>query len=151
MPPSSSNQDPRQWNAIWKLDLPEKIKIFMSMAVKNLLPTAENLWRRKIVPDPICQRCKRGVETSIHAMVECKAARKIRQLSLIAAVEITASQGWNIWCISWYNKAPEQKGDRVGGCILVGYVERKRPFPLQKGKIGCFNLSCQSWRCSRSL
>ncbi|KAH9650223.1 putative reverse transcriptase/RNA-dependent DNA polymerase [Citrus sinensis] len=96
---SSSNPDPRQWNAIWKLDLPEKIKIFMWRAVKNLLPTAENLWKRKEVPDPICQRCKRGVETSVHAMVECKAARKIGQLSHHAAEEITASHGRNMFDI----------------------------------------------------
>ncbi|KAK9209014.1 hypothetical protein WN944_001375 [Citrus x changshan-huyou] len=95
--PNNSNPDPRQWNAIWKLDLPKKIKIFMWRAVKNLLPTAENLWRMKVVPDPICQICKRGVETYFHAMVECKAARKIRQFSHHAAVEITASQGRNMF------------------------------------------------------
>ncbi|KAH9741755.1 putative reverse transcriptase/RNA-dependent DNA polymerase [Citrus sinensis] len=97
--PSSSNLEPRQWNAIWKLDLPEKIKIFMWRAVKNLLPTAENLWKRKVVPDPICQRCKRGVETSVHAMVKCKAAKKIRQLSHHAAEETTASHGRNMFDI----------------------------------------------------
>ena len=30
-------------------------------------------------------------------MVECKTARKIRQLSPLADVEITASQGWNMF------------------------------------------------------
>ncbi|KAH9681143.1 putative reverse transcriptase/RNA-dependent DNA polymerase [Citrus sinensis] len=90
---NSSNPKPSQWNAIWKLDLPEKLKIFMWRAAKNLLPTAKNLWKRKIIPNPTCQRCNQGVETGFHALVECKAARKIRQHSSLAAVEIPSSHG----------------------------------------------------------
>ncbi|KAH9770469.1 putative reverse transcriptase/RNA-dependent DNA polymerase [Citrus sinensis] len=89
--PSSSNPKPSQWNAIWKLDLLEKLKIFMWRAAKNLLPTAENLWKRKVIPNPTCQRCNQGVETGFHAPVECKAARKIRQHSSLAAVEMPSS------------------------------------------------------------
>ncbi|KAH9672717.1 putative reverse transcriptase/RNA-dependent DNA polymerase [Citrus sinensis] len=89
--PSSSKPKPSQWNAIWKLDLPDKLKIFMWRAAKNLLPTAENLWKRKVIPNPTCQRCNQGVETSFHALVECKAAKKIRQHSSLAAVERPSS------------------------------------------------------------
>ncbi|KAH9744054.1 putative reverse transcriptase/RNA-dependent DNA polymerase [Citrus sinensis] len=89
--PSSSNPDPRQWNAIWKLDLPEKIRIFMWRAVKNLLPTAENLWKKEGGARPNMSKMQAGNGNSVHAMVECKAARKIRQLSHHAAEEITAS------------------------------------------------------------
>ena len=91
--PSSSNPKPSQWNAIWKLDLPEKLKIFIWRAAKNLLPTAENLWKRKVIPNPTCQRCNLGVETGFHALIECKAARKIRQHSSLVAVEMPPSHG----------------------------------------------------------
>lgn len=74
---STSDSSSKQWKVLWSLDLPEKIKIFMWRAAKNLLPFAENLWKRRILQDPICQRCKRNVETVSHALLACKAAKNI--------------------------------------------------------------------------
>ncbi|KAH9668523.1 reverse transcriptase domain-containing protein [Citrus sinensis] len=74
---SSSASSPQRWNNLWSLNLLEKIKIFMWRASKNLLPTAENLWKRKCLQDPICKRCCRSVETIHHALMECKATKKI--------------------------------------------------------------------------
>lgn len=51
----------------------------MWRAVKNLLPTTSNLWRRKIVESPICQRCKLKSEDVIHALLEYKAAKKVQK------------------------------------------------------------------------
>ncbi|KAH9688162.1 reverse transcriptase domain-containing protein [Citrus sinensis] len=67
----------KYWSALWTLELPEKLKIFMWRASNNLLPSAENLWKRKVVEEPTCKRCKLSVETISHALLECKAARKI--------------------------------------------------------------------------
>ncbi|KAH9723367.1 rnase h domain-containing protein [Citrus sinensis] len=53
----------------------------MWRALKNILPTAENLWKRKSLQEPICQRCKHKVESVSHALIECKAARKIWDLA----------------------------------------------------------------------
>ncbi|KAH9768568.1 putative reverse transcriptase/RNA-dependent DNA polymerase [Citrus sinensis] len=53
----------------------------MWRVIKNILPTAENLWKRKSLQDPICQRCKKEVETIKHVLVECKAARKVWELA----------------------------------------------------------------------
>ncbi|KAH9679641.1 putative reverse transcriptase/RNA-dependent DNA polymerase [Citrus sinensis] len=75
--PCSSDSSLSQWNVIWAAELPEKIKIFMWRAVKNLLPTASNLWRRKIVGSPICRRCGVKNEDVIHALLDCKVAKKV--------------------------------------------------------------------------
>ena len=75
--PCSSDSSLSQWNIIWATELPEKNKIFMWRAVKNLLPTTSNLWRKKIVESPICQRCGVKSEDVIHALLECKAAKKV--------------------------------------------------------------------------
>lgn len=75
--PSSSNNSSKNWNALWALDLPEKVKIFMWKAALNIMPIAENLWKRKIIKEPICQRCRKGVETISHALFECKVSKKI--------------------------------------------------------------------------
>lgn len=45
--PGCSGNILNQWNVIWTLDLPEKIKIFIWRATNNLLPTAENLWKKE--------------------------------------------------------------------------------------------------------
>ena len=63
------------------LDLPANVKIFMWRALKNILPTAENLWKRKSLKEPICQICKLQVESVSHALIECKAAKKIWDLA----------------------------------------------------------------------
>ncbi|KAH9782560.1 reverse transcriptase domain-containing protein [Citrus sinensis] len=80
--PSSSMTGKNQWNIIWSLALPEKIRIFAWRAAKNILPSAENLWKRRVIQEPTCQVCKFGVENVFHALVECKAARKIWRLTL---------------------------------------------------------------------
>ena len=74
---SCSEISNQYWSALWSLELPEKLKIFMWRASNNLLPSTENLWKRKVVEEPTCKRCKISVETISHALLECKAARKI--------------------------------------------------------------------------
>ncbi|KAH9657894.1 putative reverse transcriptase/RNA-dependent DNA polymerase [Citrus sinensis] len=76
-PPTSSAGASQEWQNLWKLNLPGKIKIFVWKAAKTFLPTAENLWRRKILQEPICTICKEGREDVFHALMECKLARKI--------------------------------------------------------------------------
>ena len=63
------------------MELPEKIKIFMWRAVKNLLPTTKNLCKRRVLQDPICSRCKMKVESTVHAILECKPARQMWKLT----------------------------------------------------------------------
>lgn len=79
--PTNSENGYRHWKFLWMLDLPKKIKIFMWSVMKNILPTAKHLWKGKSLQDPICQRCKKEVETIKHVLVECKAARKVCELA----------------------------------------------------------------------
>lgn len=74
---SNSGNNPRHWNTLWSLEIPEKVKIFMWRAIKNLLPSAKNLWKRKVLQESICQRCNRNVESINHALLDCKVAKKI--------------------------------------------------------------------------
>ncbi|KAL9411912.1 hypothetical protein AB3S75_045503 [Citrus x aurantiifolia] len=82
--PSCSNHDQNQWRFIWKLAMPEKVKIFLWRAAHDLLPTAENLWKKKVLQEPMCQSCCCHVETVSHALVECNMARKIWSYSNLA-------------------------------------------------------------------
>ena len=75
--PSCSNPNPSQWNVIWKLKIPEKVKIFLWRAAKNILPTTENLWKKRVMQEAICPVCRSGWENTVHALVDCKIARKV--------------------------------------------------------------------------
>jgi len=65
------------WKIIWKLKVPWVIHLFLWRACNNILPTKENLLRRKIVTDPFCPLCGREVETSGHVLWSCVAARAV--------------------------------------------------------------------------
>ena len=45
------------WKRLWKLHLPNKIKIFGWRACHDILPTKENLARRRITRDSVCELC----------------------------------------------------------------------------------------------
>ena len=79
--PSCSSENDKSWHAIWYLQLPEKVKIFMWRAANNLLATAGNLWKRTVVQLPWCQRCKLTKETVFHTLYDCKASKKIWRLT----------------------------------------------------------------------
>ena len=53
----------------------------MWRAANNLLATAENLWKRKVVQFPWCQRCKKTRETICHMLFECKVSKQIWRLT----------------------------------------------------------------------
>lgn len=56
----------------------------MWRAAQNLLPTAENLWKRKIVQQPWCQRCGKQGENVSHALLNCKASQKTWRITAFA-------------------------------------------------------------------
>ncbi|KAH9758687.1 hypothetical protein KPL71_016758 [Citrus sinensis] len=79
--PTSSAAAQNQWNTIWLLTLPEKIRIFTWRAAKNLLPSAENLWKRKVIQEPVCHFCNNKLETVFHALMGCKVVQKIWKIT----------------------------------------------------------------------
>ena len=66
------------WARIWKLHAPNKIKVFGWRACQNILPTCENLVRRRIIEDDICNICHRFPKIAIHALWECGVAQDMR-------------------------------------------------------------------------
>ena len=65
------------WGKIWKLHIPNKIKVFGWRACQNILPTREKLARRHIVEDSTCELCKRAKESVLHALRECSVAMDV--------------------------------------------------------------------------
>jgi hypothetical protein len=59
---------------IWKLRIPNAIKMFVWKACCNILPTRVNLKRRKIIENDICTR---NVETARHVLWDCVSAQDV--------------------------------------------------------------------------
>ena len=66
------------WRLLWKLHIPTKIKVFAWHALHDILPTPENLVRRKIVDEGTFQLCQRENETVLHALWECSVVKDVR-------------------------------------------------------------------------
>ncbi|KAL5803503.1 hypothetical protein ACOSQ4_031808 [Xanthoceras sorbifolium] len=71
---SSSSPDSKWWLALWNLNIPPKIKIFIWRVCHNAIPSLCNLCSRKIVVDPCCSRCGDDPESSAHALFWAKRA-----------------------------------------------------------------------------
>ncbi|KAL5834454.1 hypothetical protein ACOSQ4_013951 [Xanthoceras sorbifolium] len=74
---SSSSPDSKWWLALWNLNIPPKIKIFIWRVCHNAIPSLCNLCSRKIMVDPCCSRCGDAPESSAHALFWCSSVRSI--------------------------------------------------------------------------
>ena len=70
------------WPKLWKLHVPNKIKVFAWRAC-HILPTRDNLVRRKIVETDVCVLCSREAETGVHALWECAVAKDVWSNSIV--------------------------------------------------------------------
>ncbi|CAL8996957.1 unnamed protein product [Prunus brigantina] len=70
---SSSNSDAvaRNWSLIWKAIVPTRVKIFWWRVISGILPTKENLARKKVSLDKECMFCGGPIESSIHILRDC--------------------------------------------------------------------------------
>jgi hypothetical protein len=88
------------WNDLWTLKVPAVVKVFLWKACNNLLPTQENLFKRKVSSDPLCPICGVEVETISHILWSCPSSsdvwgacsKKIQKCS-IAAMDFTQMLG----------------------------------------------------------
>lgn len=68
--PSSSSAEAMKgtWNGIWKLHVPDRIRLFMWHAGSDSLPTRVNLACNKILTETIYSHCKLGPKDTLHAL-----------------------------------------------------------------------------------
>lgn len=66
--------------------MPGKVKNFLWRAVKNVLPTIDNLFSRRVQVLPTCFVCNAYNKSVIHALVECGFAKSCWIVSPIGYV-----------------------------------------------------------------
>lgn len=65
---SSSAMQKGFWSRIWKLKIPNKMKIFCWRACSEALPTLKNLHRQKVLDSTLCSAYGEHEESTLHAL-----------------------------------------------------------------------------------
>ena len=77
--PSSSNSAGLKsfWKLIWRLKVPNKVKVFTWRACSRALPTKVNLKKRKVIDSTVCDQCRCLNEDEVHAIWDCVQVREV--------------------------------------------------------------------------
>ena len=65
------------WQVLWKMRVPNKIKIFGWRMFHGILPTRVNLVKKKIIRESVCPICTRLPENELHVFWEYPAAQDV--------------------------------------------------------------------------
>ncbi|XP_040996168.1 uncharacterized protein LOC121242360 [Juglans microcarpa x Juglans regia] len=68
---SNAYEEQKMWKAIWKMRVPNKVRVFAWRACKESLPSKYNLFKRKIIDSPACDFCNNSIEDVSHAVLQC--------------------------------------------------------------------------------
>ncbi|RYR47166.1 hypothetical protein Ahy_A07g033110 [Arachis hypogaea] len=75
---ASTSQNLREvWKTIWRLPVPQKVKIFLWKAVHIILSVNVNLYQRRCAVKPSCSICQVENETVEHALLLCPWTRAV--------------------------------------------------------------------------
>ncbi|XP_057442557.1 uncharacterized protein LOC130734228 [Lotus japonicus] len=66
-----------RWNWIWKLKIPEKVRIFTWLCLHDALPVNSNRVKCHLATSAACDRCSAPREDIIHSLRECPHSREI--------------------------------------------------------------------------
>jgi hypothetical protein len=68
---SRASEHSKSWTSLWSLNALQIVKVFLWKACNNLLPTKENLFKKRVVKDPLCPICGVEVENICHMLWRC--------------------------------------------------------------------------------
>jgi hypothetical protein len=69
------------WKTIWGLQIPNAAKMFLWRACNNILPTKDNLKRRKVLEEDTCTFCCDSIETTHHILWDCPSSQDVWSVS----------------------------------------------------------------------
>lgn len=74
---SMASADERLWKSVWSFNTPPKVRNSQWRACSNILPTRDNLCKKKVQLGLLCVVCKQQSETVSHILWECPFARNV--------------------------------------------------------------------------
>ncbi|XP_062164873.1 uncharacterized protein LOC133871438 [Alnus glutinosa] len=76
---STQGDNTEFWKWLWGLQAPGVIKNFAWKVANELLPTRQNLFRRKVISAPFCPFCESETETTFHILWNCPSTTAVWQ------------------------------------------------------------------------
>ncbi|XP_057420539.1 uncharacterized protein LOC130714634 [Lotus japonicus] len=65
------------WRWIWKIKVPEKIRVFIWLCMHDAIQVNNLRFRCKLASSPSCSRCQHSMEDILHCLRDCRFAREI--------------------------------------------------------------------------
>ena len=90
------------WKKIWKLNIPPKVRNFLWRACSNILPTRENLHRRRVQMEPWCELCCQCTETVARAVGVSASQKCVGTMPRKSAEMSEHSPGFFSLCSRWW-------------------------------------------------
>jgi hypothetical protein len=72
---ASSSSSSHDWQTLWKLEVPPKVRVFWWRVLHGFLPARHVLHRRHIEKDASCEVCGTRYEAIKHVLMDCTMAR----------------------------------------------------------------------------
>nr|POF21494.1 putative ribonuclease h protein [Quercus suber] len=70
-PVVTANSENDMWRLIWNLNVQSKVRNFLWRSCHNAIPVKQNLKRRHILNEDVCELCKLETESVVHALWGC--------------------------------------------------------------------------------
>nr|POE52943.1 hypothetical protein CFP56_36118 [Quercus suber] len=140
---------------IWRLKVPNKVKVFLWRACSRALPTKVNLQKRRVVDNSTCDQCGCMAEDEFHALWDCEKVHEVwapafgevrrKGQSLLVMsdlVSFTKVEGlilelfaMTAWLI-WMQRNKLRANDNPQPCSRVAYSASALLAKFQQGKQG---------------
>ena len=152
---SSSNSKviKRFWKDIWRLKVPNKVKVYLWRACSRALSMKVNLQKRRVVDNSTCDQCGCMTEDEFHALWDCEMVREawapafgeVRRKGLSLKVmsdlvSVTKAEGLSLelfamtaWLI-WMRRNKLRANDNPQSCSRVAYSALALLDEFQQGK-----------------
>ncbi|KAL6125097.1 hypothetical protein ACLB2K_077605 [Fragaria x ananassa] len=101
---SSHMIDAKLWKVMWRPAMLPKISNFLWRALSNALSTKWNIFRRKIIPNPMCAICGEHPETIEHCLLLCPWTSAVWFGSSLRYIPEKASiTSLDVWLVAVYS------------------------------------------------
>lgn len=94
------------WSKFWKIKVSSKVAHVGWRAITGILPTMSQLYTSHVPIQTLCQVCKVGEETILHALVTCSFASSCWQKALgsNSFMNMSTFKDWFEFMLSAYDK-----------------------------------------------